>query len=474
MILPLPRGRTQTQFRRNYPAVISTLGMVAKGQLWLEGDIPAGGLERTAVDKSLSWNGTIVPASLVLEDYLRGKGQLHVTIRFIAEPKQLITLTNCSLELNGTGQIRFTAPSFRNEALGDDAFQAIETYFRYLQERVYKNIVVVFGAGASRDYFPTGNELLPELLSTCDELRELVERVFLANTDTPDKLRPTLSEVLGVIDIACEREEYLGRNFSVEKLRKIRTEVLDHLCQVFVDRSQNLKDDTNDYHILVANLLRMVSNGIMSQVDFISLNYDNLLERALEEVAGKKSIDYCIEIRDLGKPRESMQLTGGQQIASKEKIRVVKFHGSIDWMYCPNCHGLYHVETLRGLSRVQPKCPDDETKLKWFLYPPKREKHPAPEPDYGWMRLHSFADKLLREADKVIFVGYSLSEDDAYFRFRLKKHLHREDKPADIVVVDAPRGDKKGLTSTEKNYWHFFGPVDYRAVGFKSFVQELY
>lgn len=472
-MLPLPRGMAQTQFRRNYPAVISTLGMVAKGQLRLEGDIPAGGPERTAVDRPFFWSGTIVPDSPMLEDYLRGKGEPQVTIRFIAEPNQLITLTNCSLEPDGTGQIRFTAPSPRREVVDDEVSKAVETYFRHLQERVYKNIVVVFGAGASRDYFPTSEELLQELL-TCDGLRELVERFFFAKSDTPNQLWPTISEVLGFIDIACEREEYLGRNFSVERLRQIKTEMLDHLCQVFVGYSQKLNNVANHYYVLVGKLLKMVGNGIVGRVDFISLNYDNLLEHALEKVVGGKKINYCIEIKDWEKTGESPQPYGEHQIAPKEEIRVVKFHGSIDWMCCPNCHSLYHVETLKGLSRAGTKCHYDGTALKWFLYPPKREKYPMPEHNDVWSRLHSFADNLLREADKVIFIGYSLSEDDAYFRFRLKKNLHREDKPADIVVVDGPRGDKTGLTRTEKNYWHFFGPVDYRPVGFKDFAQEPY
>ncbi|KKM13008.1 hypothetical protein SY88_00080 [Clostridiales bacterium PH28_bin88] len=469
MMLPFPRGRAQPQFSKNYPAVISTLGMVTKGRLWLEGEIPAGGPERTVVDRPFFWSGTIVTDSPGIEGFLLGKGEQKVTIRFIAEPNQLITLTNCSLELEGTGQIRFTAPSPRRELVGDEVFQAVETYFRHLQERVYKNIVVVFGAGASRDYFPTSEELLQKLL-TYDGLRELVERFFLVKSDTPNQLWPTLSEVLGFIDIACEREEYLGKYFSVEKLRQIKTEVLDHLCQVFVDHSQKL-NEANHYYALVSKLLKMVGNGNLGRVDFISLNYDNLLDHALKRVVGEKKINYCIEIKDWGRTGESPQPNGGYQITPKGQIRVVKFHGSIDWMCCPNCQSLYHVDTARGLSRAI-KCHCDGTALKWFLYPPKREKYPMPEHNDVWSRLHSFADNLLREADKVI--GYSLSEDDAYFRFRLKKNLHRENKPADIVVVDAPRGYEMGLTRVEKNHWHFLGPVDYRPVGFEEFAEEPY
>lgn len=473
MMFPFPRSTAQTQLSRNYPAVLSTLGVAAKGRLWLEGEIPVGEPERTAIEKPSFWSGTIAIESPEIESFLLGKGEPKATIRFIAEPDQLITLTNCSLEAGGTGQIRFTAPSPRREVVSGDVAQAVKTYFHCLQERVYKNIVVVFGAGASSDYFPTSEGLLRELL-TCDGLRELVETFFLAKPGTPTQLWPTLSEVLGFIDIACERGEYLGRNFSVDKLRQIRIEVLDHLCQLFHDCSQKLNNQANHYHELVTKMLKMVGSGIVRRVDFISLNYDNLLEHALEEVVGQKKIDYCIEIKDWGRTGELLQPYGGHEIALREEIRVVKFHGSIDWMCCPNCQSLYRIPTLRGLSRATIKCHYDKTALKWFLYPPKREKYPMLEHNDVWSRLHSFADNLLREADKVIFIGYSLSEDDAYFRFRLKKNLHREDKPADIVVVGGPRGDEMRLTTTEKNYWHFFGPVDYRPVKFTEYAREPY
>jgi hypothetical protein len=122
------------------------------------------------------------------------------------------------------------------------------------------------------------------------------------------------------------------------------------------------------------------------------------------------------------------------------------------------------------MALAKRKCPDDHTELQEFLFPPTKERI---EVHSHWIRLQHEADQLLRRADKVIFIGFSLSEDDAHFRFKLKKHLHRPVNPVYVQVVDRKKNDFDIATDRLAwNYWQYFGAIDYRSSGFKEFSQN--
>ncbi|WP_422879765.1 SIR2 family protein [Neomoorella thermoacetica] len=208
----------------------------------------------------------------------------------------------------------------------------------------------------------------------------------------------------------------------------------------------------------------MLTTGALEEVGFITLNYDPFLDQALIEAVGEENINYGIQLEPWGRCERRAINVSREKL--RKPIQLVKFHGSMDWMFCPYCHKIYQISTQRALSQDLPLCSNDRTPLSWFLYPPMREKYYMPE---VWLHLHRQADELLRKADRVIFIGYSLSDEDAYFRYRVKRSLYRVENPVDIVVVDKTLKEEKRPTSVEKNYWHFFGPVDYRPVGFPAF-----
>jgi len=68
-----------------------------------------------------------------------------------------------------------------------------------------------------------------------------------------------------------------------------------------------------------------------------------------------------------------------------------------------------------------------------------------------------FAEKLLRRAQRWIFIGYSLPSADYEFKYLLKRvQLSRKKEPEIIVIT---KSSSSGDDSTYTNYQRFFGRI---------------
>jgi hypothetical protein len=153
---------------------------------------------------------------------------------------------------------------------------------------------------------------------------------------------------------------------------------------------------------------------------------------------------------------------------------VVKIHGSVNWLYCDNCRDLYWFP------------PDDAIRVAMQLITPqeaKKLKLEDPEDCARWRCLNcttvplttriatfSFlkaldfpmferswlsAERLLRSANKWVFVGYSLPAADYEFKHLLKRVQLSRNKPPEFVVVTG--GTEADCDNTYLNYQRFFG-----------------
>ena len=155
---------------------------------------------------------------------------------------------------------------------------------------------------------------------------------------------------------------------------------------------------------------------------------------------------------------------------------MIKIHGSVNWLYCDRCRQLYWFS------------PDDAVRVAMQLITPQEAKTLKLQDahDCGrWRCLNcetvplttriatfSFlksldfpmferswlaAERLLRKADKWIFVGYSLPAADFEFKHLLKRvQLSRTGtKEPEFVVITG--GSEADCDSTYTNYQRFFG-----------------
>src|SRR6185503_3074489 len=173
----------------------------------------------------------------------------------------------------------------------------------------------------------------------------------------------------------------------------------------------------------------------------ISLNYDIYADNALMAVSGEGSEvgplfpEYRCDIRTpfyLGQPPHDGQSPYWGQL--------LKLHGSLNWLCCPACHRLdlaiaeSGLSTVKSLREIYPgsdraslerhyaegghACDDCGTPVDAVLVTPSgRKDYQNPHLARIWYE----ADRMLRETDRVVIVGYSLPDDDLEVMCLLKR-----------------------------------------------------
>ena len=127
--------------------------------------------------------------------------------------------------------------------------------------------------------------------------------------------------------------------------------------------------------------------------------------------------------------------------------QLLKLHGSISWLRCPKCPGLRFV--IPDLSIYRDRVPDafvdsrslDKPEIpcrecgspvgSCIVAPTQRKTYDIPALNEVW----SEAERVLKRAGRVYFIGYSLPEDDVEIALLLRRSLDRVE-PARITVVE--------------------------------------
>ena len=254
---------------------------------------------------------------------------------------------------------------------------------------------------------------------------------------------------------------------------------------------------------------RFFSGLNLDEVGFISMNWDNVVERKLQMRLGRPLIDYNCDaipaaipdlpdeddystharyLRALRKYSGKIQV--GKDLSDEDKkkcVPLIKIHGSINWLYCDNCRRLFwchpdqvlrianqlitpsdldRIESALGKSAVKKLptiaklrqlppvlcfCSDDValgSRIATFSY---RKALEFPMFQKSWFA----AEELLRNAEEWVFIGYSLPAADFEFKYLLKRTQLSRRKPPMVKLVSG--GSKKGALITLRNYRRFFG-----------------
>ncbi len=160
---------------------------------------------------------------------------------------------------------------------------------------------------------------------------------------------------------------------------------------------------SKEYHKFVKEILQ-------PQDVIISFNYDLVLEKVFNEL--KIPFNYGIS-----EPEKDDRL-------------ILKLHGSANWVYCKNCGHSFPTKDYSGLDALlgKIKCHNCKTKkLEPILIPPTMYKDYQDQERGGMIRgLWSKANEELYTADKVVFIGFSMAQNDAYAQelFKLSSNMN--------------------------------------------------
>lgn len=361
--------------------------------------------------------------------------------------------------------------------------------------------VVVLGAGATKACGgPLTNEILPWAFEHQNEIEregylDLVRRFIVdlfevdpAANPKPSARLPSLTLLLSLIDIALDRRESLSPRWPDamplglgDDLARVR-HAFDYV--IFAVLEQHLLRITDNPHVRLFKRLQETCGAVR----VISLNYDiiavNSIIRLAEETSGPGFADYCCQIAT-------------RFHIERPKIgTLLKLHGSLNWMYCPNCHrlelgvsgsGRYTAKVLDELYQVTiarsaaetleeryschgSPCLGCGTFVRAVLISPSFQK------DYRHPHITAIwqaADGALRAAKKVLFIGYSLPEDDIHVQYLLKRsagHL----KNQEVTVVDYDPAMRPAIEHPvgQRYIWLFGDGIDWHPEGFQAWLDQ--
>jgi hypothetical protein len=343
------------------------------------------------------------------------------------------------------------------------------------------------GAGATKACGgPLTNEILPDAFASRDKLGRadhidrleafLVENFNLREGERTADDFPPLPLLLSLVDTAIDRDDVFAPGWPPAKLRAVRDALEYAIFALLEYRLRSIeRHHTQFFEALYATRSR-------ENVKILSLNYDIIADNALPKIARDHNA--------FGLPDYGCDIATTAYRETEKFGTLLKLHGSLNWLYCPNCHRLdlgiaeSGYRTMKMLNAVYGgpnlhyryesgamPCPDCKTPLRPILITPTHLKdYRNPHIARVWYE----SARALREATQAIFVGYSMPEDDVDVIYLFKRGLSHL-KRGEISVVEYARGRSStlGAHPVGRRYRALFGDdVEWWPRGFADWVSK--
>ncbi|MGA9364877.1 MAG: hypothetical protein WBW16_10995 [Bacteroidota bacterium] len=355
-----------------------------------------------------------------------------------------------------------------------------------------KNVVYILGAGSSQDFgLPLGSEIFDyahRILKVKEKFVagvELTEAFNMAEkamayiyTNLPEnkKKYPPFEEVLTFIWDCRKSDEWNLDNARLISLFEDERGV-EQVFDAFV-RMMGLtlagsplldqrKNDIGTYTKFIKSLEFDKEN-----ISFISLNYDVLLDNILGECVEQKIIEgytYGVPLQEISDRVDSRQ----------EGLYLLKPHGSLNLVFCGHAPGsnkfgfYYRTDDTVAAITGKLRCPDCKRIPKPLIIPPLYSKNdyiaetavdtppmnfrttPKLYRDYVDNRI----EQILRDADEITVVGYSLAAYDYDFRSLLMRSLMSNAKRDAVHLKLVTKGVESQIENLKSVYRHLAGAV---------------
>jgi len=330
-----------------------------------------------------------------------------------------------------------------------------------------------------------------EAINKC--VHDFLRDVFDCNPKKYNEL-PSLEQVFTLIDISANSGCYLGGQYPPAKLRAMRRFLIYKLFSIIDTKCNRKKFNLVD---------KLLDN--YPESNFISLNWDIVLELALYNRNSKSALytsekDFCYGVGE-----EEVNIIGceldrinGNSKDDEKVAKIAKVHGSANWAYCDNCHKVFYERFEKMTHLLRANISENDFRLFDISGPWLSELKPYKCPVCGQVlgshiatfsfnksfRTHAFgaswktAEDILADAERWIFIGYSLPDADYVFAHTLKCAQKMKDREIEIIVVvknGTNNADNANECSEEKRYERLFGKnkITFYKNGFKDFVKGL-
>jgi hypothetical protein len=354
--------------------------------------------------------------------------------------------------------------------------------------------VYILGAGFSKPAnAPIQSEIIKEILNLRNEHFGAKDKIikgyldqfekFLANElyiDRADFKNIALEDVFTPID-RCIIDGVSFRSFDNKKLVELRERIYS---LIIIAIKEKLKNSTQHKlyidkfaNYLVGKMRPRMNDKMHDPFSVISTNWDILLDnsikKAIETDNNNGVVDYCCYISSL---HDDETIKPGLWALGRGKynVKLLKIHGSMNWLNCPKCqrlyvafydkiaeYGIYKDKNCSHCSKNFKENKTISTALQSNLIMPTFLKD-----------LNNFQIKLiwqnsgveLSEASKIVFIGYSLPQADYELRQLLSRMIPHDTK-IEVVMRDenegnSPKESEEIIDSNNeilKRYKTFFG-----------------
>lgn len=333
------------------------------------------------------------------------------------------------------------------------------------------------GAGTSAY---AGAPLMSNLMSTAykngfigNRLKHFLRSFYKRRLD--ENHLPNIEELLSILDLAAQRKDTLidkSKKIS-QPYRIIEPGLIDALkfeIDYLIAGTLHHTLSGNPLREYMREFINKITSRTNSEVGFISLNYDIILDNALQRAILHNPTEHTLTLLvDYGTKIKWAKYTDTicEVKLSPDAIKLIKPHGSLNLLQCPVCGELLITLQEKGgfsIFSKDIKCPEDRTPLFGFIVPPTWFKQ---FDNAHLINMWNEIDHMVSNCKKLIFLGYSLPDADIYFKYMIKRALM---KNKNKVIIEVYTGNSN---NEEKRYLSTFGNISFCNKHFEKYVEEL-
>lgn len=295
-----------------------------------------------------------------------------------------------------------------------------------------------------------------ETLERHIEIGTMWERLLLEARD----MQVTLEDIFTILDkTVIERRHFTS--YSNENIKRIKWALQECIIFILSCQAEKISNAVN-YSELCKMMLqeRLNVDAKEDNLAVITLNWDSVFEKTLMEACQRwnekhldKKIfpdlcfyDYTFENDESRMPSTLVKAQGYYN------LKLLKLHGSINWLVCPKCGRVYTdyrkniaLKELGTLQKNEQYCRVCKEQISYDGDAPCLESliiTPTYLKEFNNLHLQNIWHNAyidLTEADEIVFIGYSLPDADFEMKNLLKravgKHvaltvvLRKEDNP---------------------------------------------
>jgi hypothetical protein len=271
--------------------------------------------------------------------------------------------------------------------------------------------------------------------------------------------------------------------YEIKKIRNIIYYLIGKTLQVILRTSnKDYIDYFAEYIVKQCSIRAKNKYRDHDLISVISTNWDILLDNSIKCILDrdhsdpKGVVDYCCYISSYNKDDETIK--PGLEVlgAGGFNVKLLKLHGSLNWLQCPRCQRLYVLFHQKISVDTNDTCRHCNKNFEYLashklssnlIMPTFLKDLSNPQYKLIWQN----AGIELSEAEKIVFIGYSLPSADFEMR-QLLSRMVRDN--ATIDVVDYGEEQSEVIRNMKMRYKTFFGNrnIDFHLGGAKKYIEE--